>query len=181
MLQCLPFVFFPPPAPFLSYFFVPFFSFFFSFFSRLPRFVSLSVCSFLLFAICFLFLLCFVVFLFVCLFFCVLNSRVCMFVFWFSSLFYTPRVACEPAICENLRILSCVSFLAFLLDLNFFFSLFPFDCCFFHSNFFTSSCFFHPVYFFWVVCGLLGFCGDLYSVPHVSDPYMRGPHFLFLV
>ena len=38
---------------------------------------------------------------------------------------------------------------------------------------------FHPVYFFWIVCGLLGFCGDMYSVPHVSDTYVRGPPFLF--
>ena len=24
-------------------------------------------------------------------------------------------------------------------------------------------------------CGLLGICGDMYSVPHVSDRYVRGP------
>ena len=52
----------------------------------------------------------------------------------FLSLFYTPRVACEPADCEKLRILLCVSLLDFcffpvlfslasLPDLNFFFSL----------------------------------------------------------
>ena len=78
-----------------------------------------------------------------------------MLVFLFLSLFYTPREACEPEICENLRILLCVLFLflAFycFLDLNFFsisslldvifFSYFSFD-------FSTSSCYFHPVYFF---------------------------------
>ena len=63
-----------------------------------------------------------------------------MFVFLFSfflflSLFYTPRVACEPAICEKLRILLCVSLLDFLLyiaslpDLNFFFFSLPFGIC----------------------------------------------------
>ena len=45
------------------------------------------------------------------------SGRVRMFVFLFLSLFYTPRVACEPAICENLRILLCVSFLDFLLSI----------------------------------------------------------------
>ena len=34
---------------------------------------------------------------------------------------------------------------------------------------------------FWEVCGLLGFHGDLYySVPHVSDTYLRGPPFCVL-
>ena len=56
-----------------------------------------------------------------------------MFVFVFWSLFYTPRVEFEPAVCEDLPILLCVSLLdslvsiASLPDLNFFFlSLFPF-------------------------------------------------------
>ena len=46
----------------------------------------------------------------------VLGGAVRMFVFLFSSLFYIPRVACEPAICKNMRILLCVSFLDFLLS-----------------------------------------------------------------
>ena len=52
-----------------------------------------------------------------------------------------------------------------------FFSLFPIGFVFFFFDFdivfSTSSCF-HPDYFF---CGVLGFCGDLYSVPHVSDTW----------
>ena len=54
-----------------------------------------------------------------------------MFVFLFLSLFYTPRVACELAICEKFPILLSGSLLDVLLsiaslpDLNFFISLFP--------------------------------------------------------
>ena len=40
----------------------------------------------------------------------VLGSGISMI--WLLSLFSTPRVACEPAICENLRFLLCVSCLA---------------------------------------------------------------------
>ena len=103
---------------------------------------------------------------------------------------YTPHVACEPAICEKLRILLCVSLLDFLLsiaslpDLNFFLSLPLWNCDIFDIgfDFSTSSCYFHPVWnVLWVVCGPLGFCGDLYSVPHVSKTYLRGPPFLRFV
>ena len=106
--------------------------------------------------------------------------------FFFLSLFYTPREACEPAVCQSLRILLCVSFLdllpsiASLRGLNFFLSL-PFWMCDFFDfdfDFSTSSCYLHPVY---LVCGLLGFCGDLYSVPRISDTYVRGPPFLCFV
>ena len=54
-----------------------------------------------------------------------------MFVLLLLPLFYTPRVTCEPEICEKLRVLLCVSFLDFLLsiaslpELNFLFSPFP--------------------------------------------------------
>ena len=60
-----------------------------------------------------------------------------MFVLSFLSLFYTSREACEPEICENLRLLLCVSFLDFLLFtaslpyLNFFLSLRFWMCDFF--------------------------------------------------
>ena len=49
------------------------------------------------------------------------------------------------------------------------------------SRFSTSSRYFRLVYFFRVVCGLLGFCGDFYSVPHLSDSYVPGPPFLCFV
>ena len=56
-------------------------------------------------------------------------------VFSSSSLFYTPRKACGPAICEKMRILLWVSFLSFFLsiniaslpDLNFFLALLLFS------------------------------------------------------
>ena len=141
--SCLSYCISPPPvfAPFLSLL------------SRLPSspFVPLcfSVCifrfAFLRFAICFCFSLhCFVLLCFASSFFLfslsAINSRffACL-VFLVAeceslSLFYTPRKACEPAICGNLRIFWCVSFLDFLLsfhcflafaslpDLNFFLS-----------------------------------------------------------
>ena len=65
-----------------------------------------------------------------------------------SSSVYTPRVACKPAICKKLRILSCVFFLGFLLsiaflpELNFFLSR-PFLICDFLGfdfHFSTPSC-----------------------------------------
>ena len=129
---------------------------------------SASVCHlrFAFFAFCwlFFFLLVRLIFSFdfcVLISFCfpgVLSGGVHMLVFCFLPLFYTPRDACEPEICEKLRILLCVlswflalyCFLAWLelfslsslLDV-WFFSIFDFD-------FSTSSCYFHPVYFFWV-------------------------------
>ena len=96
--------------------------------------------------------------------------------FLFLSVLYTPREACEPAICEKLRYLVCVSFLDSLLSIaslpdSIFFLCLPFWMCDFFDfdfDFSTSSCCFHPVYlvfFFWVGRGLLGFSGDLYRVP----------------
>ena len=54
-----------------------------------------------------------------------------MFFFLALLLFYTPRVACKPAICEKLRFLLIVSFLGVSLSIAlspefFFLSLFPF-------------------------------------------------------
>ena len=105
-----------------------------------------------------------------------------MLVFLLLSLFHTPREARESAIWDKLGILLCVSFLDFLLsiasspDLNFFLTRPFWMCNFFDFNFVfsTSSCYFHLSIF-------LGFCGDLYNVPHVSDTYVRGPLFLCFV
>ena len=73
----------------------------------------------------------------------------------------------------------CVSFRPFFLSCLLVFSLFPFQVL-FRFRFFDVELFVHPVFFVWVLCGLLGFCGDLYSVPRVPDTYVRGPLFLFL-
>ena len=51
-----------------------------------------------------------------------------------------------------------------------FFSILIFDVS-------TSNCLFHPVYFIKAACGLLGFRGDLYTVPHAFDTYVRRPLF----
>ena len=108
---CLSYYLSPPPV------FVPFCPFFF-----FPLFPSFRLCLYPPF--CFLlsaFAFClassssfFFVFVYQPLFcfpgvFC---SGVRMFIFSFLSLFYTPRVACEPAICENTRIILCVCYLA---------------------------------------------------------------------
>ena len=116
-----------------------------------------------------------------------------LFFFVFLPLFYTPRDACEPKTCEKLRILLGVLFLDFLLliiaslpDLTYFLSL-PSSVCdfsyfppivFFDLS--TSSCCFHSFCLLFLGgCGPLGFCGDLYRVPHIyiSDTYTRGPPF----
>ena len=87
-----------------------------------------------------------------------------------------PRVRCEPAICEKLRFLLRVPFLLSCLIFLFFLS-FVFDCL-FRFRFLGVELFVHSVFFLWISCGLLGFCGELCSVPHVPDTYVRGPHFL---
>ena len=171
---CLSYCLAPPPLSVLFLFLFPFFlpiSFF-------PNCPSLCLCLYLPF--CFLlspFPFCFAsspfrfsTFLFLFCFPGVLGNGVSMFVLWLLSLFYTPRVACEPAIYENLRILLCVSFLAYqvlasLLELNFF-SLFAFlylisSISISISIFRFRVVFFILPYFFWVVCGPLGSCGDL--------------------
>ena len=105
------------------------------------------------------------------LFFCFpgfLSGEVRMLFFLCLSPFYTPRDACEPAICESLRILLRVSFLDVLVsftslpDLIFFLSLPVLNVSFFlfRSCLFPSFC---------VVCGLLGFCGDLTRT--CADPH----------
>ena len=191
MHQCMPLVISIPPTSFLSL--CPFFSLF-SFLSFLYPFLLFlfpPLCVFVssFFAFCFCFLLSAFSFAllrrlpfrcFLLVSFCfpgVLGGGVCLV--WFVSLSYTPRVACEPAICVNLRILLCVLFLAFLHVSFSLSSLFDFDFD-FDFDFSTSSCFsFSMCLFLWVLCGPLGFCGDSYSVPHVPDTYVRGPHFYF--
>ena len=184
MLQCLPFESYFPPArvcPFLS---PSFLSFFISFpFVRVPLCVSVCIFrfDFLLFAVCFcFFLLRFIFFFVICLlvslcFPGVLSGGVLMLVFLFSASVlhplrcvraWNPRKIAHSLVCPFL--ISCfLSLPSWMCD---FFSIFAFD-------FSTSSCYFHPAYFFWVVCGPLGFCGDLYSVPHASDTYAREPPF----
>ena len=152
MHQCMPLVISIPPTPFLSLF-VPFFHNFFPLsFSSFPFSPSLCLCVFLFcfFASCFCFLLSAFYFAllrrlpfrcFLLVSFCfpgVLGGGVCLV--WFVSLSYTPRVACEPAICVNLRILLCVLFLAFLHVSFSLSSLFDFDFD-FDFDFSTSSCF----------------------------------------
>ena len=179
---CLSYYLSPPPVfvPFLSLLFIfPFF----------PVRTSLCLCLYVPF--------CFFAFSYVLCFVLLLRLPFC---FWSASLFvayllflvaecvclfYTPREACEPAICEKLRILWRVSFLDFLLsiaslpDLKFFsLSLSSLLNVSFFRFFDVRVVIFIPSIFFWVVCGLLGFCGDLYSVPHVSHTYVRGPPFL---
>ena len=67
----------------------------------------------------------------------VLSSGVHMFVFLILSHFYTPRVACEPVVCETNLILLCVSFLDFLLSTTFL----PGDCTFFSLPFLMNVLF----------------------------------------
>ena len=116
-------IIFPHPSPFLVPF-LPVLLFFLLFLSPFFPFALLcaSVCIFL-FAFCYLLLFLALLrrlpFRFISIyFFCfpgVLGNRVhiyyvCMFVSSrsISVLTYTPRVACEPVICQNLRIMLCV-------------------------------------------------------------------------
>ena len=120
-------------------------------------------------------------------------ERVCLFLFFCSYLCSTPfaKQAC------NLRkfahslgcfpfLLSCFLLLLPCLTTWTFFSLFPFGCVIF-SIFISSFRLWVVIFiilsiFFWeYMYGLIGFCGDFYSVPHVSDTYERGPPFLCLV
>ena len=83
----------------------------------------------------------------------------------YYPMFYTPRVACEPAIYlrKSACMFSwCLFVLAFLVDyfplsLLFSFLIFDFD---FDFDFSTSSCSFTRYFLSWVLCGLLGFSGD---------------------
>ena len=40
---------------------------------------------------------------------------------------------------------------------------------------------YYNVYFFWVICGLVGSVGDLNSAPHVSDTYIHARNSLFFL
>ena len=169
-------------CPFFSFF--SFLSFLSPLFSLFPLFVSVCL------AFCFLCLL----FAF-CFFFCfALSSFPLFFVSffllpwysWWRSLFALIRIfilhlsrclrACNlrksaySLVCFLSCFLACFFFsLPFLIMISISISIFRRRVVFL----------FHSVFFLWVLCGPLGFCGDLYSVPHVPDTYVRGPHFYF--
>ena len=169
MLQCLPFVlYFPPDRVFPSLFLL----------SRISLF---PVCtSFCVFRFAFLlFLICFCFFWLRFIFFLSFLSASLFFAFpwcqWRSAyVFFLVCGSCSTPLAKRASLksvkhcaFSCVSFLDFLLSIaslphSNVFSLFPLGWVTFSDflfRFFTSSCYFHPVYFFWVFCGLLGFCG----------------------
>ena len=184
-----------PPRPCLSLF-VPSFSSFLL--SCLYLFVSLLY-PFCFFACCYEYLLPDIVFFLRLIFFfrhycrlvffCSLASlgAECVCLFFCFCLCSTPlaKRASLQSICKKLPF-SCVSFCIYCSLLSpcltlFFFSLFfPLGCMIF-INIFTDFqrivVIFILSILFCVVCGLLGKCGDLYSVPHVSDTYARGPPF----
>ena len=102
-------------------------------------------------------------------------------IFIFSlSLFDTLRVSYEPAICENICTFLSVSFLDFLHYIaslpGLFISsltLWSCDCLPFWFIFFDVELLSPSRLFVLVLCGILGFCGDLYySVPHATYTYV---------
>ena len=163
----------------------------FLFFAILLLFLLFAICS--LFAFCYL--LCFVFFFGVLsagLFFGSLVSLVaeCVCLFFCSDLCSTPLAkraslksatncafSCVfPFLTYCFLLLPCLTWtflsLSSLLDMWFFrfwISIFRRRVVIFHHV--------HQVFFFRVACGLIGFRGDLYSVPHVSETYARGPPF----
>ena len=103
-----------------------------------------------------------------------------LFLFFFSFFFFFWLSAFSFAfIIDNSFVFLFVSFFSFFLFRLSLSSLFWFFIR-IRFRFLDAELYFHPVFVLWVVCGLLGFCGDLYGVPHVPDTYIRARTSLFI-
>ena len=106
----------------------------------------------------------------------------CLFILLFDTPHKESVRACnlrkyaQYFVCYLSRFRAFLPEFSFLLSLLFYIVFFIIFISIFRRRVdFSSSC----LDFFWIVLGLLGICDDLYIVPHISDTYERGPHFLF--